>query len=89
MVKLSHICSFFSDYCLNRQPRPAYRCIMDGKRKYCFKIGNYCYGGHSTATGALNLAYITCVDNYTYQRYMLPTTITTKSPLIVQAVPSR
>ena len=29
---------FPSDLCINRQARPAYRCNMNAKRPYCFKV---------------------------------------------------
>merc|ERR1712126_555846 len=61
-----------SDLCLNRQPRPAYRCNMDSKRPYCFKLGQDCYIWHSPVTGLphtrLRLALVNCVDDYTWSR---------------------
>ena len=67
---LMTIC-FHSDLCLNRQPRPAYRCNMDAERKYCFKLGNLCYTGHSPLTGELymvnRLGLVKCVDDHTWQ----------------------
>ncbi|XP_023347583.1 uncharacterized protein LOC111716369 [Eurytemora carolleeae] len=57
-----------SDPCLNRQPRTAYTCNMKNKRPYCFKVGFYCYGSHSTLTGQLNSEYIHCLDNFTWER---------------------
>jgi len=52
------------DSCVNRQPRPAYRCNINSRRPYCFRIGAYCYGGHSSLTGQLDSDFISCMDNY-------------------------
>lgn len=56
------------DSCVNRQPRPAYRCNMGFRRPYCFRIGYHCYGGHSSLTGQLDSEFISCQDNYAWSR---------------------
>merc|ERR1712098_622180 len=62
----------FSDLCVNRAARAAYRCNMAAKRKYCFKVSNKCYGAHSPQTGefykVLRMALIECIDDYTWER---------------------
>ena len=44
---------------------------MDAERKYCFKLGNLCYAGHSPLTGELytvnRLGLVKCVDDHTWQ----------------------
>eukprot|EP00091_Calanus_sinicus_P022646 TRINITY_DN7279_c0_g1_i3.p1 TRINITY_DN7279_c0_g1~~TRINITY_DN7279_c0_g1_i3.p1 ORF type:complete len:175 (-),score=57.41 TRINITY_DN7279_c0_g1_i3:145-606(-) len=63
---------YHNDLCINRAARPAYRCNMDAKKKYCFKVSNKCYGAHSPQTGqfykVLRMALIECVDDYTWER---------------------
>merc|ERR1711893_258949 len=60
------------DLCINRQPRPAYRCNMSAKRKYCFKLGNLCYVGHNPINGQMHMVnrmgLVECVDDHTWQR---------------------
>merc|ERR1712106_429343 len=61
-----------SDLCINRQPRPAYRCNMAADKKYCFKIGNLCYAGHSPISGemykVLRVGLVECVEDHTQHR---------------------
>lgn len=64
-----------SDYCVNRQPRAAYRCNMDSKIPYCFRLGTSCYIWHDPATGiphkTLRLATVNCQDNFAWSRQHL------------------
>merc|ERR1712126_127921 len=62
---------YSNDLCLNRQARPAYRCNMDSKRPYCFKVANRCFSGHFPENGIVlkawdRMALIHCVDDYTW-----------------------
>jgi len=64
-----------SDFCVNRQPRAAYRCNMDSKRAYCFRLGTACYAWHDPMTGiphkTLRLATVNCQDNFAWTRQHL------------------
>jgi len=64
-----------SDFCVNRAPRAAYRCNMDSKRAYCFRLGTSCYIWHDPVTGVphktLRLATVNCQDNFTWSRQHL------------------